>query len=158
MGKRKIKYMDGVEFRNAGFLQESNRLFFHPHGLAIEVVFPTEGDKVAFIDADHLRTIVRTIGTKFDIDKVTVELQRALDAINKSLEQARPAVLGGVWDDRDDPEGIVFGDGCDPEKARACAQERARHRPHRIALFGGNPEKGSHDIQPPSWKLPQEET
>lgn len=32
-----IKYMDLNEFREAGFLQEVNRLFFHPLGLALEI-------------------------------------------------------------------------------------------------------------------------
>lgn len=33
-----IKYMNIKEFREEGYLQEANRLFFHPLGLALEVV------------------------------------------------------------------------------------------------------------------------
>lgn len=32
-----IKYMDLDEFADSGFLQEANRMFFHPLGLALEV-------------------------------------------------------------------------------------------------------------------------
>ena len=33
-----IKRMDIKEFREKGFLQEANRMFFHPMGLALEVI------------------------------------------------------------------------------------------------------------------------
>lgn len=61
-----VKRMDIKEFRELGLLQEINRRFLHPMGLALEVV----------------------------IDDNTGE-----------------STLGGVWDYRDDPEGIVFVDG-----------------------------------------------
>lgn len=56
--------IDIAEFRDKGFLQEVNRQFFHPLGLALEVMI--------------------------DIKGVTK--------------------LGGIWDYRDDPEGLFFGD------------------------------------------------
>lgn len=58
-----IKRMDIKEFREEGFLQEANRLLFHPLGLALEV------------------------------------------SIRGGKE-----MLSGVWDYRDDPEGMLFGD------------------------------------------------
>lgn len=43
-----------------------------------------------------------------------------------------------VWDYRDDPEGIVFGEGdLDPDKADRVAQSRRRHRDARVELFDG---------------------
>ena len=60
-----IKRLDIKEFREKGFLQEANRLFFHPLGLALEI----------------------------EIDDVT------------GIER-----LSSVWDYRDDPEGMLFGD------------------------------------------------
>lgn len=60
-----IKRMGIAEFREFGFLQEANRLFFHPLGLALEI----------------------------EIDDETGEMR-----------------LGGVWDYRDDPEGMEYGD------------------------------------------------
>lgn len=59
-----IKRIDIKEFREKGFLQEVNRQFFHPLGLALEVVINDED------------------GTES---------------------------LGGIWDYRDDPEGVFFG-------------------------------------------------
>lgn len=60
--EKEIPWMDIKEFREEGFLQEANRLFFHPLGLAL-VVGIDENDR-------HF--------------------------------------LSGVWDYRDDPEGVVF--------------------------------------------------
>lgn len=62
---QEIKRMDIKEFRAQGFLQEANRLFFHPIGLALEVI------------------------------------------IN---EETGEESLGGVWDYRNDPEGVLFAD------------------------------------------------
>jgi hypothetical protein len=91
-----IKRIDIKEFRRLGFLQEANRLFFHPLGLALEV----------------------------DIDE---------DTGNESLV--------GVWDYRDDPEGILFGDAVmDTDDARKKAEHvallREKHRETREKLVG----------------------
>jgi hypothetical protein len=59
-----MKYIDIKEFREKGFLQEANRLFFHPFGLALEIIQDDDG-----------------------------------------VER-----LGGIWDYRDDPEGMIFDD------------------------------------------------
>ncbi|MFW6219333.1 MAG: hypothetical protein ACOC33_00565 [bacterium] len=56
-----IKRMDIKEFREKGYLQEVNRRFLHPLGLALEVLMDEEEEK-----------------------------------------------LGGVWDFRDDPEGLYY--------------------------------------------------
>jgi hypothetical protein len=40
-----MKYMDIKEFREKGFLQEANRLFFHPLGLALEVSIDGDGNE-----------------------------------------------------------------------------------------------------------------
>jgi hypothetical protein len=56
-----VKKIDIEEFRNFGFLQEVNRQFFHPLGLALEV--------------DPIKNIIV-----------------------------------GIWDCRDDPEGIYYND------------------------------------------------
>jgi len=58
------KYMDITEFREEGYLQELNRRFLHPLGLALEVVQEKDGREY----------------------------------------------LGGIWDFRDDPEGLIFDD------------------------------------------------
>ena len=61
----KIKRMNLNEFQKEGYLQEVNRLFFHPLGLALEVVVNNDGE----------------------------------------IES-----LGGIWDYRADPEGMLFPD------------------------------------------------
>lgn len=89
---RDIKRIKIAEFRKKGFLQEANRQFFHPLGLALEVA----------------------------VDDVTGDEK-----------------LGGLWDYRDDPEGIVYGDGeIDASKIAEVAAEAERHRVAREALFG----------------------
>lgn len=39
-----MKDIDLKEFVEFGFLQEANRQFFHPHGLALSVTLPTTDD------------------------------------------------------------------------------------------------------------------
>lgn len=85
-----VKRIDMKEFREGGFLQEANRLFFHPLGLALEIVVNEDGSER----------------------------------------------LGGVWDSRDDPEGIAFVDGPDGQKASRVSAERERHAAAREALLG----------------------
>lgn len=90
-----VKYMDIKEFREKGFLQEANRLLFHPLGLALEIVRDDDGN-------EH---------------------------------------LGGIWDYRDDPEGMLFGDLTkDSNKEKAdhimkLAQEKGEYR---VQQFGWN--------------------
>ena len=84
-----IKRIDIKEFREAGYLQEANRQFFHPLGLALEVVLNEDGTET----------------------------------------------LGGVWDYRDDPEGIVFSSLTDKHKekienVRTLKNEKLQSRYH----------------------------
>ncbi len=88
-----IKRMDIKEFREAGYLQEANRLFFHPLGLALEV----------------------------RIDEDTKEES-----------------LSGVWDYREDEEGISFEPGMiKQEKINTVENERLAHVEAREKLLGG---------------------
>ena len=58
----KIKRIDIKEFRESGYLQEVNRRFLHPLGLALEIVIESDGSEI----------------------------------------------LGGIWDYREDPDGIYY--------------------------------------------------
>lgn len=99
-----IKRMDIKEFREVGFLQEANREFFHPLGLALEIEEHADGTMT----------------------------------------------LGGVWDYRDDPEGMVYAPGVlDPAKVEAVDQERRSHEDARCRLFGSGTA-----IQPVDWSPP----
>ena len=87
-----VKYLDIKEFREKGFLQEVNRQFFHPLGLALET---------------------------------TID------------EETGGETLGGIWDYRLDPEGMVFAEGAiDQRKVESVMRLRASKRSTRFALFG----------------------
>lgn len=85
-----IKRIDIAEFRQFGYLQEINRRFLHPLGMALEVLVAEDGTET----------------------------------------------LGGIWDYRDDPEGMNYGPGMiDHEKARQVYQaESDRFEARRAAL------------------------
>lgn len=86
------QYMDIDEFVRLGFLQEVNRQFLHPHGLALAVERDDDG--------------------------------------NYSLS--------GIWDSRDDPEGIIFTGNTwgRHQKWQNVRLERLRHEEARLRLFG----------------------
>lgn len=87
-----IKRIDPTKFVDEGYLQELNRRFLHPLGLALEVV----------VDENH-----------------------------------RPVGFGGVWDFRNDPEGIVYADGvADSEKANRIRKIEEVRKSVRIERLG----------------------
>lgn len=85
-----VHRIDIKEFRAEGFLQEVNRQFFHPLGLALEVVVDDE------------------TGTES---------------------------LGGIWDYRDDPEGIRY-DEVDVQKTEKIEALQQRKAGIRYAALG----------------------
>lgn len=85
------KYMTIKEFRELGYVQELNRQFLHPLGLAIEVNLHDDGTES----------------------------------------------LGRVWDCRDDPEGIVFGENTiELAKAERVLAEQAERSALRFNRLG----------------------
>ena len=87
-----INKIDIKEFRAKGFLQEANRLFFHPLGLALEVLIDELGNEK----------------------------------------------LGGIWDYRDDPEGILFEESSiDQEKIDYILNLKESKREVRFTVLGG---------------------
>lgn len=94
MSSDDIVRIDIAELRRLGYLQELNRRFLHPLGLALEVI----------------------------VDKETKEER-----------------LGGVWDYRDDPEGMRYGEGPhapELDKAKAIEEELEQRAPARRAALG----------------------
>jgi hypothetical protein len=87
-----VKRIDIKEFQEFGFLHEVNRLFFHPLGLALEVIVPDPGEQG--------------------------EIK-----------------LGGVWDFRDDPEGIRFKE-VDPEKIARVKEFMEKKHADRMRTLG----------------------
>lgn len=95
-------HMDITEFRELGFLQEVNRLFFHPLGLALETTVEEDGK-------EH---------------------------------------ISGLWDYRDDPEGIIYAPSViDPEKVQRVKEEREKHRQAREETLGVTVEETLPGIQ-----------
>lgn len=89
------KYMLASEFINEGFLQEVNRLFFHPRGLALGL------------------SVTESPGAR-------------------SFEFL-------IWDCRDDPEGVVFGEGIiDQGKIDRVRAELDKHIEARTQLLGSH--------------------
>jgi len=87
-----IHYMSVAEFRREGYLQELNRLFLHPLGLALETVIEEgAGNRERF---------------------------------------------GGVWDYRNDPEGIRFGDKDLAPLAAHVREIWDAREPDRVAALG----------------------
>lgn len=86
-----VKRINIKEFREVGYLQELNRRFLHPLGLALEVVVDDDGSER----------------------------------------------LGGIWDYRDDPEGIVYGEGMiESAKVERIRDLEAKHHATRLAAVG----------------------
>jgi hypothetical protein len=86
-----VKYMGIKEFREEGYLQELNRRFLHPLGLALEVVINADGTER----------------------------------------------LGGVWDFRDDPEGMIYGeDTIEVEKVQHIRQIENGRTTARLDALG----------------------
>jgi len=94
------KRMDLQEFKDGGFLQEVNRQFFHPLGLALEI-YEENGEVVK---------------------------------------------LGGIWDYRDDEEGLLFDiqNRSEEEQQRFkenylnVLKEMKKHATVRVQKFGQN--------------------
>jgi len=93
--KSKIKMISVRDFQAEGYLQEVNRNFFHPLGLALSVEKPDQGEMF----------------------------------------------LNGIWDYRDDPEGIIYGKSVTQsesfkEKAGNISKEQKRLAKTRKKLLG----------------------
>lgn len=147
-----MKHIDIAEFQKLGYLQEANRLFFHPHGLALEVTVVDEGG----LRPDD--PIIESIEAALDEVRPDVGNADFAKQLAAALYPVGSKFLSGVWDDRDDPEGVYFGD----EKATKAAEpkrERLRHALARAKFFGRG--VGSHtaatvvstgmDIEPLGW-------
>lgn len=123
-GSEPINYMDMQEFREFGYLQEVNRQFLHPLGLAFSVKSPgwtkdaigpwlaERGVQFGEEACDHIWTFIVKLG----LDKEH---------------------LGEVWDYRDDPEGIAFGPNMiDADKVKRVSSQKVARRDARVEALG----------------------
>lgn len=100
-----IKYISPKEFREEGYLQEVNRRFLHPLGLAIEMVMGAPEAKYAIVyvpDLEYLRTAAA------DTDEGSDDLIKLFERVDQAIANSDRAIFSGVWDDRADPEGVNF--------------------------------------------------
>lgn len=122
-----IKYLDMDEFRDGGYLQEVNRRFFHPLGLALEWSSGWSREQVII----HLQEI------GIEPTEETIEaVWQFLHSIK--MDQSR---ISGVWDYRDDPEGMAFSDHpnetmIDRAKTVKILREEGAKADARIKLLG----------------------
>lgn len=167
-----VNHIDISEFQRIGFLQEANRLFFHPHGLALEVTTVTDRDdpntfsKLTLLDAE-LWTFSALIAAERDRRSEGTSTAD-LDALEHRVENAQrfeigDAYLSGVWDVRGDPEGIYYGewDKASTEKVEAVAKQRLQHFAARVEMFGLDPSGSLFDdldVEPVGWVAPGEPT
>ena len=95
--KDEVNRISIKKFREEGYLQELNRRFLHILGLALEVIIIDED-----IDIENIKEKVK----KAEIfDKKEKDILYTL--LNKVEDHY---CLGGIWDYRDDPEGMIFGE------------------------------------------------
>lgn len=130
-----IKWIDAREFKEEGFLQEANRQFFHPHGLALAITRITDDD-----DAGPVHTFALTAEQYTRLTAVVADDEDLAAAVgNAARYDVGDAYFQGVWDFRDDPEGVIFGSWGEGDRAKVerVAAERERHREARKAMFGG---------------------
>lgn len=93
-----IKRMDMKEFVEKGFLQEVNRLFFHPRGLALSVDEDFQGNPASFgpiwdyrDDPEGICFSEATLA-----NPATVEKAKSVDAELNAHREARLQLFGGV--------------------------------------------------------------
>lgn len=127
-----VKRINIAEFRELGYLQEVNRLFFHPLGLALEVVIH---------DCPNCQDGAIHGGTS---DNPTHDPCPTCGGEGKLVR------LGGVWDSREDPEGFFFAEELDEEKIAFVKAEFGKRAGAREKMLApGRIVQGAHDSIPP---------
>ena len=85
-----MKYLNGLDIRELGLLQEVNRVFFHPLGLAAEVNVREGTLRIQ----DHRED---PEGVVFDDDVMSPEKSKRYDEFKESRMKLRMSVLG-FWE------------------------------------------------------------
>lgn len=122
-------YLDIAEFRESGLLHEVNRLILHPLGLALSVKTGPGAVRMTKEEIEHLRLIAELPA----LDSEAKSFLRDL-AIRALTSGER---LAGIWDNREDPEGIEYGeDLLSEERVRSVVELWDRRQPARVAGLG----------------------
>jgi hypothetical protein len=152
------KYIEPRELKEIGFLQEANRQFFHPHGLALKMTTFTDHDEYEFpyawigIPASGVAALRALLAGEPVERDLREKILNALDGAREY--NPGDCFISGVRDCRDDPEGVIYGEWDDDSRAKAkrVAAERRRHRTARELLFGVNDRtEDIDDVEPVGW-------
>lgn len=135
------KYLDINEFVDGGYLQEVNRQLLHPLGLALEVTTADEPAAIITLTDKGAAGLDDLISLATQAELMPIE---DLEALRRIVEHARhvkagDGIITGVWDYREDPEGIVFeGDLVNllKNKAAKVAMEWRKREPARMRMLG----------------------
>lgn len=152
-----IKHMPVAEFRRDGYLQELNRLLLHPLGLALEVTVmdgATDDTRLMERIAPIIAGLLDDAKADPDPDNAAREIARAIvtDFWPRGSEH-----ISGVWDYRDDPEGMVYGAGeIDVNKADRIGVLLAHKLAERQGLLGFGVQ-GPLDVAPDEQPAPVEQ-
>jgi len=91
----KTKWLDWNEFREAGYLLEVNRLFFHPLGLALAVNVDDDGNVTGIHGIMDSRDDPE--GFIFgELDTHDKERAQTIDSLRESKRKAREKLLGDI--------------------------------------------------------------
>lgn len=110
-----IERLTPAEFRDEGYLQEINRRLLHPLGLALEVFVDDRDEIEAAFESDGFQDVedldpqdvlISLLDFALEGDMIGNKTHRALIGWLNTIP--RRERFGGVWDDREDPTGIVF--------------------------------------------------
>jgi len=86
--KNKINYMNIKEFREKGYLQELNRQFLHPLGLALEVEIKENGEEILKDLWDYRED---PLGIYYDLSNSNLErlenFQRKANFVKREFEK-----------------------------------------------------------------------
>lgn len=138
-----IKRMSPAEFRDLGYLQELNRRFLHPLGMALEVEVAVDWTH----DDPRVIALAKVIG---DDSHYESSLPLAIEILTH-LQPPGSQRFGAVWDYRDDPEGMAYGPGMiDAKKAQRIERERSKLAVTRHDLLG-------FEVQPATGEIPDDE-
>src|SRR5438445_10887455 len=107
--KPPIKHMPIREFVDEGYLQEVNRQFLHPLGLALEVTVASEPTTLVILNDATVEALEMLLANAPDALLPNGQVEQLREQLGKRVRKNVSEVwLSGVWDYRAEPDGIVF--------------------------------------------------
>lgn len=102
-----MRYLSVAEFRRIGYLQELNRQFLHPHGLALEVVVDPISGEESFGQIWDCRNDPEGIRFADELDlwpratrvlaSFMAHARTRVRRFGQVVQEARPPVVVGCW-------------------------------------------------------------